>query len=102
MLVVWKNFPQWRGNHVQQPVFICHEDAYIYMGEGIGMVDPDYDSMEDYVDVRSLNAYQSLLTEGQSSEAAFRIIKAKSRDNSRTPMQWDDSVNAGFTAGLHG
>ena len=63
------------------------------------MVDPDYDSMEDYVDVESLNAYQTLLAEGQSPEAAFRIIKAKSRDNSRTPMQWDDSVNAGFTTG---
>ena len=63
------------------------------------MVDPDYESMEDYVDVESLNAYQRLLAEGQSPEAAFRIIKAKSRDNSRTPMQWDDSVNAGFTTG---
>ena len=63
------------------------------------MVDPDYDSMEDYVDVESVNAYQSLLAEGQSPEEAFRIIKAKSRDNSRTPMQWNDSVNAGFTTG---
>ena len=67
------------------------------MGEEIGMVDPDYDSMDDYVYVESLNAYQMLLEEGKSQEEAFQIIQAKSRDNSRIPMQWDASENAGFT-----
>lgn len=69
------------------------------MGEEIGMIDPDYDSMADYVDVESLNAYQMLLEEGKSQEEAFQIIQAKSRDNSRIPMQWDASENAGFTVG---
>ena len=69
------------------------------MGEEIGMIDPDYDSMTDYVDVESLNAYQILLKEGKSQEEAFQIIQAKSRDNSRIPMQWDSSENAGFTVG---
>jgi len=69
------------------------------MGEEIGMVDPDYDSMADYVDVESINAYQMLLKEGKSEQEAFQIIQAKSRDNSRTPMQWDASENAGFTRG---
>ena len=61
------------------------------MGEEIGMIDPDYDSMDDYVDVESLNAYQMLLDQDQSPEQAFKIIQAKSRDNSRIPMQWDSS-----------
>lgn len=47
------------------------------MGEGIGMIDPDYDSMDDYVYVESLNAYQMLLKEGKSQEEAFQIIQAK-------------------------
>ena len=72
---------------------------YIYMGEEIGMVNPDYDSMADYVDVESINAYQMLLEQGKTPEEAFAIIQAKSRDNSRTPMQWGDSANAGFTTG---
>ena len=69
------------------------------MGEEIGMIDPDYNSMVDYVDVESLNAYQMILKEGKSQEEAFQIIQAKSRDNSRIPMQWDSSENAGFTVG---
>ena len=69
------------------------------MGEEIGMIDPDYDSMADYVDVESINAYQMLLKEGKSQQEAFQIIQVKSRDNSRIPMQWDSSENAGFTVG---
>ena len=64
------------------------------------MIDPYYDSMADYVDVESLNAYQMLLEEGKSQEEAFQIIQAKSRDNSRIPMQWDSSENAGFTVDI--
>ena len=64
------------------------------MGEKIVMIDPDY------VDVESLNAYQMLLEEGKSQEEAFQIIQAKSRDNSRIPMQWDSSENAGFTVDI--
>ena len=55
--------------------------------------------MADYVDVESMNAYQMLLDQGKSPEQAFKIIQAKSRDNSRTPMQWDASENAGFSTG---
>lgn len=80
-------------------IHLSRGTPYIYMGEEIGMVDPDYDSMADYVDVESINAYQMLLKEGKSQQEAFQIIQAKSRDNSRIPMQWDTSENAGFTKG---
>lgn len=72
---------------------------YIYMGEEIGMIDPDFDSITDYVDIECLNAYQLLLEKGLSEKEALRRIKAKSRDNARTPMQWTADENAGFTLG---
>ncbi|MEO1771401.1 alpha,alpha-phosphotrehalase [Candidatus Enterococcus ferrettii] len=73
---------------------------YIYMGEEIGMLDPDFESMADYVDVESLNAYQELTQKGYSEKEAFAIVQSKSRDNARTPMQWTHEVNAGFTKGI--
>ncbi|WP_159795046.1 alpha,alpha-phosphotrehalase [Streptococcus halichoeri] len=80
-------------------IHLSRGTPYIYMGEEIGMLDPDYASMADYVDIESINAYDSLLKAGKTPEQAFAIIKAKSRDNARTPMQWDDSTNAGFSTG---
>lgn len=72
---------------------------YIYMGEEIGMTDPVYESMDDYVDIESHNAYKILCDEGVDPADAFKIITKKSRDNSRTPMQWTSGANAGFTSG---
>ena len=54
--------------------FICHVELRIYMGEEIGMIDPDYDSMADYVDVESMNATRCFGS-GQSPEQAFKIIQ---------------------------
>jgi trehalose-6-phosphate hydrolase len=70
---------------------------FIYQGEELGMVNPDYQSMDEYVDVECKNAYQELLDKRMSEDEAFAIIKAKSRDNSRVPMHWDDSKYAGFS-----
>ena len=70
---------------------------YIYMGEEIGMMDPDYSSMNDYVDVEAKNAFKELTAKGRSEKDAFEIIKTKARDNSRVPMHWDDSQYAGFS-----
>ena len=72
---------------------------YIYMGEEIGMTDPEYHSIDDYVDVEARNAYNALIDQGLDAAEAFAIVRSKARDNSRTPMQWDDSPNAGFTTG---
>lgn len=80
-------------------IHLSRGTPYIYMGEEIGMLDPDYESMANYVDVESINAYQALRSAGKIESQAFAIVQAKSRDNSRIPMQWNDEENAGFSTG---
>ncbi|EJV89650.1 alpha,alpha-phosphotrehalase [Bacillus cereus] len=70
---------------------------YIYQGEEIGMTNPKFEYIEQYRDVESLNIYDIKLEEGISKEEIIGILKQKSRDNSRTPMQWNGEVNSGFT-----
>lgn len=70
---------------------------YIYQGEELGMTNPHFISIEQYRDVESLNYYQILLKNGKSHEEALHILAERSRDNSRTPMQWSADKNAGFS-----
>ena len=72
---------------------------YIYQGEEIGMTNAGFTDLSQYRDVESLNHFQILRDKGMSEESAYNILKVHSRDNSRTPMQWTDGENAGFTAG---
>ena len=72
---------------------------YIYQGEEFGMTNPYFDDISKYRDVESTNNYKILLNKGCSEEEAIEILMQKSRDNSRTPVQWNDSENAGFTSG---
>ncbi|UDN22513.1 alpha,alpha-phosphotrehalase [Aeromonas veronii] len=72
---------------------------YIYQGEEIGMTNPGYQHINDYQDVESRNIFAIKQAEGMSEAEILAILGAKSRDNSRTPMQWSAAPNAGFTAG---
>lgn len=70
---------------------------YIYQGEEIGMLNAHYPSISEYRDVESLNYYQILLERGMQADEALEILSARSRDNSRTPMQWIKGAYGGFS-----
>ena len=70
---------------------------YIYQGEELGMTNAHFTTIEEYRDVESLNYYQILLENGKSEEEALHILSERSRDNSRTPMQWSAEKNARFS-----
>lgn len=72
---------------------------YIYQGEELGMTNPYFHDIADYRDVESLNAYRMLQAQGVAESEIIATLQQKSRDNSRTPMQWNDSLYGGFTSG---
>jgi trehalose-6-phosphate hydrolase len=72
---------------------------YIYQGEEFGMTNPKFESIEDYRDVESLNIFDIKKSEGIPEKEIIEILKQKSRDNSRTPVQWNAGKNAGFSTG---
>ncbi|AGH39096.1 Trehalose-6-phosphate hydrolase [Bibersteinia trehalosi USDA-ARS-USMARC-189] len=72
---------------------------YIYQGEEIGMTNPNFSHIAQYRDVESLNAFNILQKKGVNTPLALQILAQKSRDNSRTPVQWDCSKNSGFSTG---
>jgi oligo-1,6-glucosidase len=73
---------------------------YIYQGEEIGMTNVAFESIDDYRDIATLNLYREAVEEkGYPAPLVLAVVHAKSRDNARTPMQWDESPQAGFTTG---
>ncbi len=73
---------------------------YIYQGEELGMTNVPFQSLDDFRDIESINAYHEYTQSGQiAPEDMMRYLHYKSRDNARTPMQWNNTANAGFTTG---
>ncbi len=72
---------------------------YIYQGEEIGMTGVRFSSIDDYQDIAMKNKYKEEVEKGRDPEEVFESLLLLSRDNSRTPVQWNDSHNAGFTTG---
>lgn len=79
--------------------FLMQGTPFIYQGQEIGMTNVKFNSIEDYNDVAIKNLYRNEREEGKTHEEVMEIIWKNGRDNSRTPMQWNDKENAGFTTG---
>jgi len=72
---------------------------FVYQGEEIGMANARFTSLADYRDLESLNYYRQAVAAGLPPDTALAALQRTSRDNARTPMQWDATTNAGFTSG---
>ncbi len=72
---------------------------YVYQGEELGMTNMAFGSIDDFRDIEALNHYAEAVAEGEDPGAVLASMQPMNRDNARTPMQWDDSPHAGFTAG---
>ncbi len=91
----WKESAKMLGSCIH----LMQGTPYIYQGEELGMTNPHFREIGQYRDVESLNYYEILLGQGKTEEEALQILAARSRDNSRTPMQWSGEANGGFTEG---
>lgn len=94
-----KNFHEKSGKMLATVLHGLQGTPYVYQGEEFGMTNPYFDKIEKYQDVESKNMYKILRDKGFSEEEVLDILMQKSRDNSRTPVQWNDTKNAGFTSG---
>ncbi|WP_057895644.1 alpha,alpha-phosphotrehalase [Liquorilactobacillus oeni] len=94
------NVHEYREKSAEMLALVLHllrGTPYIYQGEELGMPNPSYSEISSYNDVETKNAYNALLKKGYSEQEAFKAVSLKSRDNSRTPMQWNATKYAGFS-----
>ncbi|MBY7845287.1 alpha,alpha-phosphotrehalase [Vibrio fluvialis] len=95
-----KEYRELSAKMLAASVHMMQGTPYIYQGEEIGMTNPGYTSIDQYRDVESINMYDIMVNQGTTShEEMMAILAQKSRDNSRTPMQWNAKPQAGFTQG---
>ncbi|MGJ9382606.1 glycoside hydrolase family 13 protein [Salipaludibacillus sp. CF4.18] len=87
------------GKMLAMVYFLLKGTPYIYQGQEIGMTNVLYPSITDYDDIASIDQYHSAITDGYSEDEALSFIHNRSRDNARTPMQWSEGGNSGFTNG---
>jgi oligo-1,6-glucosidase len=95
--------PEHRENSAKTLATVQHMHKgtpYIYQGEELGMTNTYFTAIEQYRDIESINYHADALSLGMEVEAVLHALSVKSRDNARTPMQWDDSSQAGFTEGI--
>lgn len=98
----WGNDKEYRERSAKMFAILLHlmeGTPYIYQGEEIGMTNKPISDIQEAEDIESINLYYERLDQGYSHEEIMRSINAKGRDNARTPMQWKDDKNAGFTEG---
>ena len=92
-----KNYPKESAKMLATTIHLLSGTPYIYQGEEIGMTNAYFDNIEQYQDVESLNAFKILKQNGMSEDEIYQILQSKSRDNARTPMQWNNHCYAGFS-----
>lgn len=92
-----KNFWEESSKALALMYFMQKGTPFIYQGQEIGMTNVKFQGIEDYNDIKTINIYKEKIRKGIPKDQALKYVWETSRDNSRTPMQWDATENAGFS-----